>query len=157
MKYLATLSMVSLLLIGANLVAAEKVAADKKPAANADSNKLAGAYHIVSGERNGQPIPADRLRQINVRISKDKFTTLDQDEKEIYVATYTIDKSKAPWRISMTATVTPDKTQGMTAHGLIEQKEDNVRLIYALPGGAEPASFKTADKQQLFVLKRAAL
>lgn len=152
MKYLATLSLVSLTLFAANLSAA-----DKTPVTTPDNSKLAGAYHIVSGERSGQPIPAERLRQINVRISKDKFTTLDQAEKEIYVATYTIDKSKTPWRISMTATVTPDKTQGVTAHGLIEQKEDNVRLIYALPGGAEPTSFKTADKQQLFVLKRAAL
>jgi hypothetical protein len=38
--------------------------------------------------------------------------------------------------------------------GLIASEGETVKLIYALPGGKAPTEFKTAEKQQMFVLKK---
>lgn len=139
--------------------------AESKPVPKSAEPGLLGTYRIVSGERNGKPIPPERLHVVSVRISEQTITTLDKGEKEVYVATYTLKKDQKPWRISMTATVTPDKSKGMKSDGLIELDGDTVKLIYALPGGKAPAagdrrapsSFKTGENQQMFVMKRAPL
>ena len=36
---------------------------------------------------------------------------------------------------------------------MIEKKGDEIRLIYALPGGEEPTEFGTKEKQLMFVMK----
>ena len=41
------------------------------------------------------------------------------------------------------------------AVGLVKREGDTVTLIYALPGGKPPTEFKTQERQNLFVLKRA--
>lgn len=129
-------------------------AEDKK----ADAEALVGTYTITSGEHNGQGIPADKLKGVTVKISKNAITTYDANKKETYAATFALDKGKSPWRIAMTATITPagDKGAGEKADGLIEKDGDTVKLIYALPGGKGPTEFKTGDKQQMFVLTKTA-
>ena len=131
------------------------VADDPSKGSKADATKLTGAYKIVAGEKNGQPVSKDRLDGITVRIATNAITTLDKDEKEVYVATYELDSSQKPWRIMMTATVAPAEGKGTKAVGLIEMEGDTVKLIYALPAGKAPTQFKAGDKQQMFVLKRA--
>ena len=120
-----------------------------------DFEKLHGMYEIVSGERNGSKITADRLKEVGVRIASNAITTVDKDKKEVYVATYEVDTSKKPWRIRMKATVVPKGGEkGTPAEGLISSEGETVKLIYALPGGKAPTEFKTGDKQQMFVLKK---
>jgi hypothetical protein len=51
----------------------------------------------------------------------------------------------------MTSMLAP--TKGETVKGLIEKDGEQLRLIYALPGGAMPKEFKTQEKQLLFVMK----
>lgn len=126
----------------------------------AEAEKLVGTYEVFSGERNGEKIAADRLKGITIKIAANAITTYDKDEKEVYAATYKLDTSKKPWQIMMTATITPvddDPSRGgkgTKAAGLIGVRGDSVMLIYALPGGKAPTEFKTADQQQMFVLKR---
>lgn len=135
--------------------------ADMPPRVNASPDHLLGKFQIVSGERNGQRIAPERIQAVTVRIAKDTITTLDKAEKEVYVATYTLDKTHKPWRIKMVATLTPDKSKGTTSDGLIAVDGNTVKLIYALPGGMAPMpskdgdSFHTKDKQQMFSMKRA--
>lgn len=123
-----------------------------------DVAKLVGNYRIVAGERNGEKIEADRLQGISVRIAKNAITTLDRQEKEIYVATYEIDANKRPYRLLMTAQVTPmegNGGKGTKAAGLIDFDGETIKLIYALPGGESPTEFRAGEKQQMFVLQPA--
>jgi uncharacterized protein (TIGR03067 family) len=96
----------------------------------------------------------DRLKDVTVRIAANAITTFDKDKKEIYAATYKLDTSRKPWRIMMTATITPVDGKGTKAEGLVERDGDTFKLIYALPGGKAPTEFKTGEKQQMFVLKK---
>ena len=121
---------------------------------SAQANELVGRYELVSGQKNGQPIPDERIKGSTMRIATNAMTTFDKDEKEVYVATYQLDTSKKPWGITMTAKVAPDKGEGSTAGGLIEKNGDTVKLVYALPGGKTPTEFNAGEKQQMFVLKK---
>jgi uncharacterized protein (TIGR03067 family) len=119
-----------------------------------DVSKLIGTYEIVSGERHGKNLDAGELKGVTVRIAANAITTFDKEKKEVYVATYKLDDSRKPWRITMTATVAPANDKGSNAEGLIDASGDTVKLIYALPQGKAPTVFKTDDKQQMFILKR---
>jgi uncharacterized protein (TIGR03067 family) len=128
---------------------------DKKPPVPPDEKKDAqgveGTFMIVSGELNGMPVPGDKYKGSVVVFTKDKVMGTDKDKKEFFASTYAIDRTKTPWAIKMTST---SPKPGMDAPGLIEVKDDTVRIIYALPGGEPPTEFKTKDKQHMFSLKR---
>jgi len=116
---------------------------------------LIGGYTIVSGERYGEKIPAERIEGVTVRIARDGIVVLDKAKKEVYAQTYTIDTKAKPWKITMTSKITPF-TKGKEEHvakGLIEKSGETVRLIYALPGGETPTQFKTTEKQLMFEMK----
>jgi len=116
---------------------------------------LIGGYTIVSGEKYGEKEPAERIEGTTVRIAEDAIVVLDKEKKEVYAQTYKIDTKSTPWKIILKSKITP-KNEGsgeVEAKGLIEKKGDTVRLIYALPGGAEPTEFKTKEKQLMFVMK----
>jgi uncharacterized protein (TIGR03067 family) len=132
------------LLVALPALAEEK---DKK----SDSSKLIGTYTIVKGERDGKSIPKEDFEKSVVVFGKEKIYGHDKDKKEFFGATYTLDTTAKPWKISMVST-SPKK--GEKAEGLIEMDGDDVKLCYALPGGKTPTSFKAGEKQQFFVLKR---
>ncbi len=112
---------------------------------------LVGQYTIISGEKNGQPEPEDRIRGTMVRFTATTVTVTDKEKKETYVASYELDPSQDPCRITMTSTRSPH--QGAVAQGLIEHQGDAIRLIYALPGGPPPTGFRTGPNQLSFVMK----
>lgn len=114
-------------------------------------NDLTGGYTLVSGERDGRPLPPDHIHDTVVRFTADTVTVMDRDRKQTYAATYTLDNSARPARISMTATHAPDA--GDVAEGLIEKTGDTVRLIYALPGKPVPTGFHTKAGEMLFVME----
>lgn len=120
------------------------------------SAKLDGTYRIISGERNGESIPSERLEIIKVIIGEKTITTFDKEEKQVYSASYKLgretDKGQS---IKMTAILTPYRAgKGTQTGGLIKVDDDTVSLIYALPGGMAPKEFETAKGQQMFVMKR---
>jgi uncharacterized protein (TIGR03067 family) len=124
------------------------------------AGQLDGGYTIVSGERDGKPIPEDEIKGALVRFTLGEVVGTDKDRKEFFAATYTVDTKKKPWTINMKsiAPTKPDVTggapkDGATATGLVKKEGDTLTLIYALPGGDAPTEFKTKAKQQMFVLK----
>jgi uncharacterized protein (TIGR03067 family) len=145
---LGTLALITTVLVGVLTLGAAQQAAGQTAA-----SVLMGSYTIVAGEKDGQNIPNERIQGSSVRIAADTITTFDNNQKETYAASYTLDTSREPWRITMTSTRAPIK--GEVAHGLIKQDGDTVRLIYAVRGGTPPADFTTDDKQLLFTLKKA--
>ena len=121
------------------------------PGAGGRAGKLVGTYAIVSGEKDGMETPDQRVKGTTVRITEDAIVVTDKDSKQTYAATYKLDTGKKPWTITMTSAASPEK--GQTVRGLVERKGDTIRLIYALPGGTVPTSFKTKEKQMMFILK----
>jgi uncharacterized protein (TIGR03067 family) len=123
------------------------LADDKK----GDASKLLGDYTVVSGKRDGKDLPKKDFENSTVHVEKNKIYGHDKEKKEFFGATYTLDTSSKPWKISMVST-SPKK--GEKAEGVIEVDGDKVRLAYALPGGKTPTSFEAGEKQQSFVLMR---
>ena len=60
---------------------------------------------------------------------------------------------QTPWHVTSISTKAPDA--GATAKGLVEADQNTVRLIYALPNGQPPTSFKAGEQQQMFVMEKA--
>ena len=135
-----------------------------------DTLKLEGGYTIVKGERDGAPIPAERIKGAIASFRKDEVRVTDNKKKDLYVAKFKLDVSKKPWTISMTTVAKKDLETGKTdkprtdrvpegetvsTTGLIKKDGDTIVLIYALPGGKTPTEFKTkeGDKTLLFYLK----
>lgn len=150
MRVLAILGIVALAVFSTRLTGDE---AKKTPASGVGG--LIGSYVIVSGEKEGEKLDAERLKDVAVQIAANAITTFDKDKKQVYAATYEIDANRKPWRITMTATITPVDGKGTKAEGLIMAEGDTVKLIYALPGGKAPTEFKTGARQQMFVMKKA--
>jgi uncharacterized protein (TIGR03067 family) len=126
-----------------------------KDEAGSDSGKVVGKWTIVTGEKEGQKEPPERIKGTMVEITKDTITVTDPSNKRTYEATYKLDTSKKPWVITMTALNGPDK--GKTAHGIMKMEGDNLWLCYALPRERVPASFSTqkGSGDLMFVMHRA--
>ena len=137
------------------LIIAAQVASDTPSQAGSKlkASDLVGGYTIVAGEKFGLKEPEERIKGSIVRFTEDRVVVLDKDKNEVYGATYRLEPSEGqgPCRITMTSKLA--SKEGEVAKGLIEKHGDEVRLIYALPGGPEPTEFKTKDKQLLFVMK----
>jgi uncharacterized protein (TIGR03067 family) len=112
---------------------------------------LVGGYTIVSGEKFGLKEPVERIKGSTARFTEDRIVVMDKDKNEVYGASYKLEQAEKCCRIVMTSKLA-DK-EGEVARGLIEKDGDTIRLIYALPGGAEPTEFKTRDKQLMFELR----
>ena len=145
-------------LIAAGLALAFLAAQDPADAKKGDPvpENLLGTYKIVSGEHEGEVVPADRIEGTRVRITGDTIVTTGNDGKDIYVAKYNLSTASKPYKLAMTATGTPEGGEGAKADGLIEVDGDTVRIIYAPEGGTTPTEFKSAadSGQNLFVLER---
>jgi uncharacterized protein (TIGR03067 family) len=116
---------------------------------------LLGIYKIVASENSGKPVPAERIDGTIVRFTKDTVVVTDTNKREMYAATYVVDPTQTPARISMVST-TPDY-KGVQATGLIERDGKTTRLIYQLPGGKEePTEFKTRPGQILVIMEKIA-
>lgn len=115
-------------------------------------SKLDGTYTIVAGEKNGKEVPADSLKGSIIVFDGDKVLGTDKDKKEFFGSTFVIDKTTTPFTITMMSTA---PVKGEKAVGIIEMKDDTVRICYALLGGDAPKEFKTQDKQHCFTMKRA--
>jgi uncharacterized protein (TIGR03067 family) len=116
------------------------------------TNPLEGTYVIVSGERDGKPLDAARFEGSVVRITKDKMIGTDKDKKELFVAEYTVDATITPEiKVKM---ISKQPKSGTEATGLVKRDGDTLTIVYNLPGGDAPTSFKTEKNQHMFVLKR---
>jgi uncharacterized protein (TIGR03067 family) len=136
------------------VLAGAQAKVEEKVPANQAAVNLIGDYVIESAETSGQKEPDEAVVGTLLHITEDRILVEDKDHKSTpYIATYELDKNKKPWAITMTSVLEP--TKGETAKGLIEKNGDQLRLVYALPGGAAPTGFKTKDNQRLLVLKAA--
>lgn len=117
-----------------------------------DTKKLEGDWTIVSGKRDGKPIPADEIKGARVTFTKDQIVGTDKDKKRLFAATYTVDDTTKPYTLRMTGLY---PKRGEKAEGVIEVSGDTAKLCYNLPGGKPARNFEAGEKQHCFVLKKA--
>jgi uncharacterized protein (TIGR03067 family) len=117
-----------------------------------DPAKLVGTWTYVSGEKNGEKLGEDRLKNQTVTITKETWT-LKADDK--FVMKYELDTKQNPVGIKFTMTESPFGP-GAVAKGIIELKGDELKLAYHPMDGDAPKKFeaKEGSNHHYFVLKR---
>jgi uncharacterized protein (TIGR03067 family) len=155
MRHTITLAAFAITLSGAAADDQKPKQTEKPPAQPVMKQSLEGTYTILSVEREGKPAPLSETDGSTVVITKTAIMGTDKDKKEFFSATYTLDLSKTPARISMTRKVLGKdrKMTEETSAGIVKWDMDKVTIAYALPGGKPPTEFKAGDKQQMIVLR----
>ena len=118
--------------------------ADEKP-------KLEGQHQITAGERDGKPLAETDVKGYTFRFTGDKIVGASKDGTEFLTGEYTLDNAKTPCLIVIKLTAGSDK--GKELKGLVERKDDVIRIIYAGPGAEAPTEFKTKANQAMYTLK----
>jgi RNA polymerase sigma factor (sigma-70 family) len=114
------------------------------PAA-ADRAKLQGTWVAVSGEKDGQPLPDDALRQIWFDINGNEIA-FHPSGKDTTRVTFTLDPARKPKVMSMTAQNGPDRGKSVPASYEVEgdrlkfchdtEKGEKVPKAFAAPQGS---------------------
>jgi uncharacterized protein (TIGR03067 family) len=115
--------------------------------------RLDGEWSMVSGEADGQAMPAD-IAKTGKRIAKGGETTILFGDKVFLKAKYTIDPTKKPKTIDYM--MTEGFTKGKTQLGIYEIDDDTVKFCFAAPDKERPTEFtsKPGSGHTLSVWKR---
>ncbi|MBX9680730.1 MAG: TIGR03067 domain-containing protein [Gemmataceae bacterium] len=132
--------------------------ADDTPAPPKDgggADKLVGHWTVVRGKNEQKAVEQEKILGSEVKFTKDRIIAYDPKHKELYVATYKVDDSAAPHKITMTVVEGPMK--GKKAEGIYKVEGDQLTLTYSVPGDQRPPELNTKGEghQLMFVLKRA--
>jgi uncharacterized protein (TIGR03067 family) len=114
---------------------------------------LEGEWSMVSGEANGQAMPAE-LAKTGKRVAKDGETAITISGQVLFKAKFTIDPTKKPKAIDYLMTEGP--TKGKTHLGIYELDGDTLKFCFAAPGKERPTEFtaKEGSQRTLSVWKR---
>jgi uncharacterized protein (TIGR03067 family) len=114
---------------------------------------LVGTWTYVSGEKDGDKANEADLKKASVIFTKSNITL--KGEQGDFVLKYELHASKSPATIAMEITEGP-AGQGAKAEGIIELKDDTLRICYPAMGGKTPTEFRAPKDSGLhyFVLKR---
>jgi uncharacterized protein (TIGR03067 family) len=107
-----------------------------------EKGRLEGEWSMVSGEIDGQPLPAEYVKGAK-RVARDGETTVMIGGRLFMKAHYTIDLGKKPKAIDYAMTDGP--TKGKTQLGIYELDGDTVKFCFAAPGKERPKEFTTAE------------
>jgi uncharacterized protein (TIGR03067 family) len=116
----------------------------------AEKPKLEGQHQIQAMERNGTPLNEADFKGATLRFTDGKLVGANKDGTEFITADYTIDSNKKPCAVVLK--VTSGSSNGKELQGLIERKDNTIRLIFANPGGERPTEFKTKENQVMYTL-----
>lgn len=130
----------SLLLAALCLVAAAPLARDDD--AKKDMDKLQGEWVIISGERDGMPIPKEGLEGIRRTVKGDEFT-ISKDGEVLGKGKYKLDPSKKPKAID--AMTKNENGEDVTLQGIYEFDGDTYKVCLAQAGKPRPTEFKTSE------------
>ena len=127
--------------------------ADAPEAVKKEMAQLEGNWSMVSGERDGQALPDDIVKQAK-RMTKDGETTVSIGGQVFLKAKITIDPTKKPKTIDYT--VTEGDNKGKKMLGIYELDGDTAKFCIAAPDKERPTDFTTKEgsERTLTVWKR---
>ena len=129
------------------------LADDKKPdekKAAFDATKLEGKWKLTDGKKNGAGVGDDSKKSVFV-FSKDTIKIMAGDNA-LFTIKYTVDAKASPVTIDMEISE-GEGGKGMKAKGILELKDDELKLCYDPMGGDRPAKFD-GDKAYFFTFKK---
>jgi len=121
-----------------------------------DQDAIQGVWHIIGGEFQGKPMPADKIKSMDIYLTFDGNTVehkgnvlaLKRDPKtgeqfvlstkETNQGTFKLDDTKKPKQFDLTT-----NKDGKTEIGLYELNGDELRICTGALGAARPNKFKT--------------
>jgi uncharacterized protein (TIGR03067 family) len=102
--------------------------------------RLDGEWSMVSGEADGQAMPAEMVKT-GKRVAQDGEVTITIGGRVFFKAKFTIDPSKKPAAIDYD--MTEGVTKGKKQLGIYKLDGDTVTFCFAAPGKERPAEFKS--------------
>jgi len=140
-------------LIGLMAVMVSPALAEENEAVKKDLAQLQGEWSMVSGSADGQPMPAQMLKQMK-RICKGDEVTTTMAGQVFFKAKIAIDPSKKPKTIDYE--MTEGFTKGKKQLGIYELDGDTLKSCFGGVGAARPPDFtsKPGDGRTLSVWKR---
>ena len=106
-------------------------------AVKAEMKKMAGTWRLVSAISDGKPWPDDRVKAITIVIKADG-TWVEDDGKEKFEATFTIDPGKSPKTANFVNK--SGKMKGMTCLEIFEIDCETMKMCFvSVPAGKESA------------------
>ncbi len=129
------------------------LAADAAQDAKKELGQLEGEWTLASGERDGQALGDDIVKNAK-RVFKGDETTVWLNGEVILKAKMTIDPTKKPKTIDYA--VSEGEAQGQTIRSIYELDGDKLKVCSSAPGGERPKEFSTKEgsSQTLSVWKR---
>jgi uncharacterized protein (TIGR03067 family) len=135
------------------------VAQSPDEAAKAEMKKMEGTWRLVSAISDGKPRPDDRLKAITIAIKADG-TWVENDGKETFEATFTVDPAKSPKTANFVNK--SGSMKGITCLEIYEIDGDTMKLCFvSVPTGKEstkerPSKFasEAGSGHYLCVMKR---
>jgi uncharacterized protein (TIGR03067 family) len=116
-----------------------------------EAPKLEGKWTLVSGKVNGTAI-GDEAKKGEYTFTADKLTIKGMGVT--FVMSYKLDAKANPVGIDMEILEGPEGSKGSKAQGIVELKDDVLKLAYTMDKDKRPADFK-GEKGNVFELKKA--
>ena len=113
--------------------------------------KVQGQHQIIGMERDGKALDESNFKGSTVRFTDNKVVGANKDGSEFMSADYTLNAVRQPTTITLV--LTSGSNKGKELQGLIERKDDTIRVILANPGTDRPTEFKTKQNQTLYTLR----
>jgi uncharacterized protein (TIGR03067 family) len=127
-------------LLGLGLVGLLLGAADPADDIKKEMALLEGTWSMVSGEKEGEKLPEDLLKDAKRSVTGG-VTTISIGGQVFLKAKFTVDPSKKPKTIDYTVLEGPNKD--MKQLGIYELDGDTVKFCFAGPGQDRPKEFST--------------
>ena len=127
------------------------ISADEK---KFDAKSLEGTWKVTGGKKAGADL-TDMAKEGEYVFAKDTIT-IKAGDMELFVMKYKLDEKASPIAIDLEITKSPgDGGNGTKALGIIEVKDDVMKICYPPMGGDRPTKFDGAEKNYYFTLKKA--
>jgi uncharacterized protein (TIGR03067 family) len=109
------------------------------PAGAQDKIDLSGKYTVVRGKKEGRDID-EKAKKAKYSATTDTFT-IEAGEVKMVIG-YTLKPGTNPVEIDMIVSAGPDGTKGIAAYGIVEVKDDTLKLAYSLDKEKRPSDFE---------------
>ena len=115
--------------------------------------QLDGEWTMVSGERDGQPLPDNFLKDAK-RVAKDGVSTISIGDRVYMKAKFSVEPTKKPKAIDYE--ILEGQTKGKKVLGIYEIDGDKVKFCFATADKDRPSEFtaKAGSGNTLSVWKR---